>query len=75
MKQNIRNGLLVLQIILLPICIAIAPGPMSKLCLTIATMIFMVRLWMKPMKPKLKKGRKGNGSRGTLAPPYQVKFE
>jgi hypothetical protein len=49
-RGKTRNVLTVVQIVLFPICIAIAPGPMTKWCFTIATMMFMARLWIETLE-------------------------
>lgn len=38
--------LTLLQIVLLPVCIAIAPGPLSKWSFTVVTIMFALRLYL-----------------------------
>jgi hypothetical protein len=49
-RRTIKHILNIMQIFLFPICVAIAPGPISKVCMTIATMLFMSRLYIETLK-------------------------
>lgn len=49
LRERIKHALSVGQIVLLPISIAIAPGPAAKVCLTVATILFGTRLYLETL--------------------------